>query len=90
MNEDKRSGHNCNTLKDLMDERDRRYEQRFLESEKALELANKHSEQWRSSANEWRQAMTDREREFLPRNIGYIIAALTLVSLIAALAEKFK
>lgn len=84
------SPHSVATLKELMDERDRRYEQRFRESEKALDLANEHGEKWRTAANEWRQAMTDREREFLPRSIGYIVAAFSVVGLIVSLVDKFK
>ena len=35
--------------------------------EKAINLAEKNAEAWRASANEWRGAMTDRERTFMAR-----------------------
>ncbi len=59
-------------------EADKRYEQRFAAQQEAmrsaLAAANTASDKeetnaalWRSSANEWREAMNDRERQFLPR-----------------------
>ena len=60
-------------------EADKRYEQRFVAQQEAMELARKaaaaatdkaefNSDKWRQSANEWREAMNDRERKFLPRD----------------------
>lgn len=92
-------GWTLETLKTLMDERDRRYGEVSTAKEKAVEIAlanaekavlvsERNAEKWRDNANEWRQAMTDRERNFLPRNIGYIIGALTALTLVVALLEK--
>ncbi len=36
-------------------------------SEKAVGKAEEEARQWRSSANEWRGAMSDREASFVPR-----------------------
>jgi len=65
-------------LETLIEEKDRRYEQRFLAQQDAMkqalaavnlasEKAEANGDKWRASANEWRQAMNDRERQFLPR-----------------------
>lgn len=77
------SGWSTDTLKDyferLVHDADRRYEQRFVAQEKAVEaaleasaLATSKAEQdnqrWRDAANEWRDAMNDREVRFMPRN----------------------
>lgn len=83
-------GHSVDTLKDLMDERNERYMQRFEAHEAAVKLAEAISEKWRDSANEWRQAMIDREREFLPRNLGYIYLVISLVALVLTLFDKFR
>ena len=72
-------------LRAMLDERDRRYEEKFaslLEQRRVYEI---HAEAWRAQANEWRAAMTDRERTFLPRSIGFILGALSVISLILTL-----
>lgn len=37
----------------------------FASSEKAVVVAENNAERWRENANEWRSAMSDREREFV-------------------------
>jgi hypothetical protein len=65
-------------LEAVIQEADRRYEQRFAAQQDAMrsalasatlaaEKAEANGEKWRASANEWREAMNDRERQFLPR-----------------------
>lgn len=44
-------------------------------SEKAVDKAEVSAERWRNSANEWRGAMSDRERDFLSRKEFYSIVA---------------
>lgn len=93
------SGWTLETLKVLMDERDRRYGEVSSAKEKAVEIAlanaeksvlvsERSAEKWRDNANEWRQAMTDRERNFLPRNIGYIIGALAALAALVPFLER--
>jgi hypothetical protein len=78
-------------LKAIMDERDTRYEQVAAEKEKAIgaalaaaekavEVAQRNAEKWRDSANEWRAAMTDKDRNFVTKNAlwGYFVAILSL------------
>jgi len=95
------AGWTLGTIKALMDERDRRYgeiaaakekavEAAFAAAEKAVATAEANAEKWRASANEWRSAMNDRERDFLPRNLGYVFMALSVVGLIMILADKFR
>lgn len=50
-------------------------------AEKAVAVAEVNAEKWRQNANEWRGAMTDRDRNFLSKSIGYIIGALTIATL---------
>lgn len=56
---------------------DKRIQQQFSDSDKAIkaamaaaekagEKAELNSEKWRANANEWRQAMNDREKSFAP------------------------
>jgi len=49
-------------------ERDRRYTSERESAKAAIQLAELHAEQWRSSANEWRGAMSDRDRHYVPRS----------------------
>ena len=62
----------------LLNEAEKKNEQRFIDQEKAVKAAlnaaeqavNKaehNAEKWRANANEWRQAMDDREVKFMPR-----------------------
>ncbi len=62
----------------IMDERDRRYEQRFLAQEAAVSAAFKAADNAlakvdaatvrdKIAANEWRDAMNDREKNFIGR-----------------------
>jgi len=84
----------------LLAEQDKRYEQRFLaqqeamdaafaSSEKAIAVAEANSEKWRANANEWRKAMDDRERNFLSKGMGYIIGALAIFSGIVSVFKVF-
>ena len=57
-------------------------------SDRALRIAEANNERWRQNANEWRAAMDDRERTFLPRSLGIVIAVLSIVSLLIALWGK--
>lgn len=95
------SGWTTETLLKLMDERDRRYQEVLTErdlryeqlhrlSEQAIKVAETNTEKWQDNANEWRSAMNDRERDFLPRNVGYIIGFLTVVSLVLAIFFRLK
>lgn len=75
-------------LNEIAAERDRRYSERFLAQESALKLAQENANRWMAAANEWRQAMNDRERDFLPRNLGYVFAALAALSLVLTVVAK--
>jgi hypothetical protein len=77
----------------LIDERGRQYDQRFQAQEKAVvaalaaakeavTVAEVNAEKWRESANEWRGAMNDRERQFPTRKElwSYLLGAVFFVS----------
>jgi hypothetical protein len=69
-------------LEHVMAERDIRYTERFVAQEKAERLFTQSLDSWKIHTNEWRGAMEDRERRFLPRSLGAVIGALTLLLLI--------
>lgn len=77
-------------FKELMDERDRRYEQRFNAQEEAVKVYKETSDKWQASANEWRGAMTDRERNFLSKSMGYVVGALSAIALVLTIADKIR
>ena len=56
------------------------YDRRFEAQEKAVAVAEANSERWRQNANEWRAAMTDRERNFLSRGMGLVAIALGIIA----------
>lgn len=93
------SGWTLDTLKALMDERDRRYSEvseakeraisaALAAAEKAVSVAEANAEKWRSNSNEWRAAMDDRERNFLSKGMGYVVGALSVVALLITIAGK--
>jgi hypothetical protein len=83
-------GWTVGTLLQLMNERDRRYEQRFSSQEEAVRVYKETSDKWQAAANEWRGAMTDRERNFLSKGMGYVVGALSAIALILTIADKFR
>ncbi len=79
---EKVSGWTTDTLKAycerLLDEHDRRYEQRFISQQSAVQdalraasiavdKAEATAEKWRQNANEWRGTLSDRDRLLIPR-----------------------
>lgn len=48
-------------------EADKRYEQRFQAQEKATSRYAEDVKAWQAGANEWRQAMNDKDRLLIPR-----------------------
>ena len=100
MTVDHKDGWTLETLKVLMDERDRRYGEvstakeeavrvALANAEKAVLVAERNAEKWRDNANEWRAAMTDRESQFLHKNMGLVLAAVSTIALLLAIVEKF-
>ncbi len=76
------SGWSVDTLHDhikaIIDERDRRYEQgakaqkeaaesALASAERAVEKAETINTTWRANANEWRQAMSDKDKLYLTK-----------------------
>lgn len=70
-------------VQSLFDEHDKRYEQRFIAQKEALESAlasairavdkaESIAEKWRQNANEWRAAMSDRDRAYLTKEAAEI------------------
>jgi len=80
------------------DERDRRYSElrdadsravqaALAASEKAVLKAEDEAKAWRANANEWRAAMTDREKRFVTIGmvVGIVGVAAAMVSIIVGL-----
>jgi hypothetical protein len=58
----------------------------LIASEKAVDKAEANTRDWQKTANEWRGAMNDRERDFLTRKEFYtmIVTAVTVITLVIA------
>ncbi len=87
-------------IKAMMDERDRRYEALSAAQKDAVEAALKAAqlavdkaeaiaEKWRLNANEWRSAMSDKDRQYLTKDVakGYFILGLMASGVIVAIVE---
>ena len=68
----------------------RLYDSRFEAQEKAIAVAEANSERWRQNANEWRAAMTDRERNFFSRGMGLVSIALGIVATLLTIFSYMK
>lgn len=66
----------------LLQEHEKRDDLQHESDEKARAVLERQAEHWRQNANEWRAAMDDRERNFLPRSLGYVLALVSIVSLV--------
>lgn len=72
-------------LKQLLQEHEKRNNMMFANIEKANTVRDRTEEHWRAAANEWRAAMDDRERQFVPRSIASILAIVSILSLLVGL-----
>jgi len=73
------------SLRDYVDQRfddqSRAVDAALVSAEKAVDKAELENRRWREAANEWRGAMTDRERDFLSRKEFYAIISTAVVVL---------
>ena len=67
MSDPESAGWTPETLKAVMDERDKRYEQRFNASQKAIDEATRANEKRFEAVNEFRGAMSDAARKYITR-----------------------
>jgi hypothetical protein len=71
----------------LMQEHEKAVKAALAAADTAVNKAEYNSEKWRDSANEWRQAMDDREVKFMPRT-EYTSAHQALIDRIGALENR--
>lgn len=81
---------NVDSLRELMKEQEKRYEDRFTAQEQAVKVAENSAEKWRDQANEWRASMLDRERAFFSKGMGYVVGALSILALLLTIMDKIK
>jgi hypothetical protein len=87
-------------METLMKEQDRRYEQVALASDKTLQAAllavkeattetKQNAAVWHAHQNEWRQAMSDKDRAFITKAAmwGYMVGAAGVILALVAIVE---
>lgn len=47
-------------------------------------LAEENNRHWKAEADGWRKRADEREQDFLPKNLGLIIAVLSIVAMLIA------
>lgn len=72
----------------ILDEKDKAIKIALDAQEKAAVVNKDEVQRWRDSANEWRGAMNDRERDFLTRKEFYTMIATAVAVIGAALAFR--
>jgi len=82
---DRRFADNDATIKAALASQEKAVDAALAAQEKAVQVAEQNAERWRMSANEWRAAMNDRERQFPTRKElwGYLTGLVFLVGTIA-------
>lgn len=85
-------GWNVDTLKALMDERDRRYALEADNAKEALSLFRENNNKWRELQNEWRGTMTDKDRNFVTKSAlwGYAVGIVGLILSLILVIEKIR
>lgn len=73
----------------VLAERDKAISAALQSAEKAVQVAETNAEKWRNQANEWRGAMSDREKNFITRREVWI-AVVALIGFIFAAMQYFK
>ncbi len=84
----------------MMTERDKRYEAltgaqkdavdaSISSAQRAVDKAEAIAEKWREHANEWRAAMTDKDKLYLTKDVarGYFISGLMAAGVLVAIVE---
>lgn len=74
----------------ILAEKDKALNAALSTAKEAVGVAENNAEKWRSNANEWRGAMSDREKNFITRKElwGWIIAVIGVVTTIVAVFFK--
>lgn len=54
-------------IEKMLAEKDKAINIALAAAKEAVQVAETNSEKWRSNANEWRGAMSDREKNFMPK-----------------------
>lgn len=76
-------------IEKILDEKDKAINIALAAAKEAVGVAENNAEKWRANANEWRGAMSDREKNFVTRKelwaaviaiAGLIIGILSLIS----------
>lgn len=88
-------------FRELMEERNKAYLQLGAEKERSAAailaltkeagaLAERNAEKWRDNANEWRQAMSDKDRNFVTKTAlwGYLIGVAGFVIMVIEVLHK--
>lgn len=79
----------------FQEERDRRYTERFVSHEKEQQVIAAQTKENKMAANEWRDAMKDREAQFVRKGenawlVGVVIALASLAGLFITLSGHWK
>lgn len=86
-------GWTIETLKEhfekVLAERDKAITSALQAAEKAVAVAEANAEKWRNQANEWRGAMTDREKNFITRREVWI-AIVAIIGFVFSALQYFK
>ncbi len=71
----------------VLAEKDKAINIALAAAKEAVGVAEKNAEKWRENANEWRGAMSDREKNFITRREAWSVFLL-LVTIITAVYFK--
>jgi hypothetical protein len=70
----------------ILEEKDKAINIALAAAKEAVGVAEKNAEKWRDQANEWRGAMSDREKKFITRGEVWM-AAVAVAGVIIAIIK---
>ena len=73
----------------VLAEKDKAITAALAAAKEAVSIAEKNAEKWRDQANEWRGAMSDREKNFVTRREVWL-AVIALVGFVLSILQFLK
>lgn len=73
----------------ILAEKDKALNAALASAKEAVSIAEANAEKWRNQANEWRGAMSDREKNFVTRREVWL-AVVAIAGFVLAILQFFK
>jgi hypothetical protein len=66
------------------------WDDKFAAAEKREASLIREINEWQDNANKWRELITTRERDFFPRNMGYLSLLVSIVLILITIFKELR